>query len=154
VLASCRTLIPQEAYVFCGTLRENPTYLNPPARAAGLDRAVTAVGAAALVARAGGYDATVVPGALSAGERQLVALARAYLAPARLTILAEATCHLGPAAKARAEEAFARLPGTLIVIAHRPASALRAAGWCCWTAAGPRPATTSRCPCPRPCTRI
>ncbi len=126
VLTSRRVLIPQEAYVFSGTLRENLTYLSPQARAADLDRAVTAVGAAVLVARSGGYDALLRPAALSAGERPLIALARAYLAPARLIILDEATCQLDAAAEARAEEAFAGRPGTLIVIAHRPASALRA----------------------------
>lgn len=41
-------------------------------------------------------------------------------------ILDEATCHLDPAAEARAEEAFAGRPGTLLVIAHRMSSALRA----------------------------
>lgn len=41
-------------------------------------------------------------------------------------MLDEATCHLDPAAEARAEEAFARRPGSLVVIAHRISSALRA----------------------------
>jgi ATP-binding cassette subfamily C protein len=63
---------------------------------------------------------------LSDGERQLIALARAYLSPAPIAILDEATSHLDPAAEARAELAFARRPGTLIVIAHRMSSALRA----------------------------
>src|SRR5581483_6069462 len=64
--------------------------------------------------------------ALSAGERQLLALARAYLSPAQIMILDEATCHLDPAADARVERAFAQRPGTLVVIAHRISSALRA----------------------------
>jgi ATP-binding cassette, subfamily C, bacterial len=63
---------------------------------------------------------------LSAGERQLIALARAFLSPARLAILDEATSHLDPVAAAHAERAFAARPGTLIVIAHRMSSALRA----------------------------
>jgi ABC-type multidrug transport system fused ATPase/permease subunit len=63
---------------------------------------------------------------MSAGERQLIALARAYLAPARLVILDEATCHLDPRAEATAEAAFARRGGTLVVVAHRISSALRA----------------------------
>ncbi|MFC4014476.1 ATP-binding cassette domain-containing protein [Nonomuraea purpurea] len=119
-----RVLIPQEAYVFRGTLRENLTYLSEPD--ADLDAAVEALGAQALVADLGGYDAEVDPAALSAGRRQLVALIRAYLAPASLIILDEATCHLDPAAEARAEQAFARRGGTLIVVAHRLTSALRA----------------------------
>src|SRR5439155_12445831 len=61
-----------------------------------------------------------------AGERQLIALVRAYLSPAPLVILDEATCHLDPTAERRAEEAFAARPGTVIVIAHRVSSALRA----------------------------
>lgn len=70
--------------------------------------------------------ADVIPAALSAGERQLIALARAHLSAAKLAILDEATCHLDPAAAERAERAFVDRPGTLIVIAHRMSSALRA----------------------------
>jgi len=119
----CGLLIPQEAYVFTGTLWENLTYLRPDATPAQVDAAVAAVGAGELVARLG---ADVCPGELSAGERQLLALARAYLSPAPMVVLDEATCHLDPAAERRAEEAFADRYGTLIVIAHRVSSALRA----------------------------
>ena len=122
---SWRTLIPQEAYVFAGTLEENLTYLQPAEKAA-LDEAAEAVGLTALVTRLGGYGAAIVPAALSAGERQLIALTRAYLPPAPLVVLDEATCHLDPAAEERAEAAFARRGGTLIVIAHRISSARRA----------------------------
>jgi ATP-binding cassette subfamily C protein len=59
-------------------------------------------------------------------ERQLIALTRAYLPPAPVVILDEATCHLDPAAEERAEAAFASRGGTLIVIAHRISSARRA----------------------------
>ncbi|MGJ6965759.1 ATP-binding cassette domain-containing protein [Streptosporangium sp. G11] len=120
-----RVLIPQEAYVFRGSLLENLTYLAEASREA-VDDAVAAVGLTDLVTRLGDYSAEVHSGLLSPAERQLVALARAYLAPARLVILDEATCHLDPAAEARAEEAFARRGGTLLVIAHRLTSALRA----------------------------
>ena len=102
---AARMLIPQEAYVFRGSLLENLTYL-AQAPASAVDGAVAAVGLTALVARLGGYSAEIHSGMLSPGERQLIALARAYLAPARLVILDEATCHLDPAAEARAEEAF------------------------------------------------
>jgi ATP-binding cassette, subfamily B, bacterial RamB/AmfA len=126
VLARHRVLIPQEAYVFTGSVRDNLAYLNPGAGIGELAGAVAAVGAEPLVKRIGGLGAWLDPQSLSSGERQLIALARAYLSPARLVLLDEATCQLDPAAEARAEEAFARRPGTLIVIAHRVTSALRA----------------------------
>ncbi|MEC3993929.1 ABC transporter ATP-binding protein [Actinacidiphila sp. DG2A-62] len=121
-------LVPQEAYVFRGPVGENLRYLRdrPPADAEVL-AAAEAVGAGPLVAALGGLDAEVDPGALSAGQRQLLALARTYLAPAGLVLLDEATCHLDPAAEAVAEAAFAARPGgTLVVIAHRISSARRA----------------------------
>jgi ATP-binding cassette subfamily C protein len=121
-----RVLIPQEAYVFAGTVAENLGYLAPGAPAAQLDAAAGAVGLASLVDRLGGYHAELSPARLSAGERQLIALGRAYLSPARLAILDEATSNLDPGAATRAESAFAARPGTLIVIAHRMSSALRA----------------------------
>ena len=125
-LAAMRVLIPQEAYVFAGTLAENLTYLRPDPDPGELDAAVAAVGAELLVSRLGGYDAAVRPAELSAGERQLVALVRAYLSPAPVVVLDEATCHLDPVAERRAEEAFAERAGTLVVIAHRISSAMRA----------------------------
>jgi ATP-binding cassette subfamily C protein len=125
-LVGSRVLIPQEAYVFTGSLRDNLTYLRPDADPADLAAAVDALGLAPLVRRLGGYDAPVDPGALAAGERQLIALARAYLAPAPIVLLDEATAELDPAAEARAERAFAGRPGTLVVIAHRLTSARRA----------------------------
>jgi ATP-binding cassette subfamily C protein len=125
-LARHRVLIPQEAYVFSGTLRENLTYLNDDATALEINRAVDVLGLRPVVERLGGYEARIERCALSAGERQLITLVRAYLSPARLVVLDEATCHLDPAAEARVEEAFAQRPGTVIVVAHRISSALRA----------------------------
>ncbi|GAA2093502.1 ATP-binding cassette domain-containing protein [Actinomadura alba] len=121
-----RVVIPQEAYVFAGTLAENLAYLRPGASVALLDEAVDLVGLRPVVERLGGYRAVIGTRDLSAGERQLVALTRSYLSTAPLAILDEATCHLDPAAEARAEQAFARRPGTLVVVAHRMSSALRA----------------------------
>lgn len=125
-LDSSRVLIPQEAYVFAGTVAENIGYLASDHDTAGWDRAVDVLGARAMVDALGGYDAELDPGSLSAGERQLLTLVRAYLSPARLVILDEATCHLDPAAEARVEAAFIERPGTLLVVAHRISSALRA----------------------------
>ncbi|MEU6470681.1 ABC transporter ATP-binding protein [Streptomyces massasporeus] len=125
-LSALRVLVPQEAYVFSGALVENLRYLRPDASDEDVATAVDTVGAGPLVARLGGIGAVIDPAALSSGERQQIALVRAYLSPAPVVLLDEATCHLDPAAEARAEEAFARRPGTLLVIAHRISSALRA----------------------------
>jgi ATP-binding cassette subfamily C protein len=125
-LASHRVLIPQEAYVFAGTLGENLRYLHPSATRSELDTAVDALGLRSVVTRLGGYDAAVDPGMLSAGERQLIAAARAHVTPAPVLILDEATCHLDPAAEERVERVLAARGGTLIVVAHRISSALRA----------------------------
>jgi ATP-binding cassette subfamily C protein len=124
--AAARVLIPQEAYVFTGTVWDNVTYLDPSAEPRRVSAAFTAVGAEALLARLGGLDGDVRPAELSAGERQLLALVRAYLSPAPLAVLDEATCHLDPATEAVAENAFAGRGGTLVVVAHRLSSALRA----------------------------
>ncbi|HMC81384.1 MAG TPA: ABC transporter ATP-binding protein [Acidimicrobiia bacterium] len=125
-LSRRRVLIPQEAYVFAGTLGENLTYLSTGVKPERIDEAVDLLGARTLVERLGGYEADVEASTLSAGERQLITLVRAYLSPAPLAILDEAACHLDPMAEAQVEEAFARRQGSLIVIAHRISSALRA----------------------------
>lgn len=128
VRAAAAALVPQEAYVFRGTVRENLGYLRADAVPdAELAAAAAEVGADRLLAALGGPDGVLEPGELSSGERQLIALTRTYLAPAGLVLLDEATCHLDPAAEAVAEAAFARRPGgTLVVIAHRISSARRA----------------------------
>ncbi|MDX3368355.1 ABC transporter ATP-binding protein [Streptomyces sp. ME02-6987-2C] len=125
-LAALRVLVPQDAYVFSGTVGDNLAYLRTDPSPAELDAAVEAFGLAPLVERLGGLDATVRPAELSPGERQLVALVRAYLSPAPLLLLDEATCHLDPASEARAEKALAGRSGTLVVVAHRLSSAVRA----------------------------
>lgn len=123
-----RVLIPQEAYVFTGTLAENLAHLRPdPVPEAELLAAAEAVGLLPLLEALGGPEGRVDPAALSAGERQLIALTRARLSHAPLALLDEATCHLDPRAEERAERAFAARPGgTLVVVAHRITSARRA----------------------------
>ncbi|WP_328296556.1 ABC transporter ATP-binding protein/permease [Streptomyces sp. NBC_00435] len=126
-----RTLLPQQAYVFTGTVRENLTHLaaGPGGQVPGdarLRRAVLALGLEDLIGRLGGLDAEVSPGLLSRGEGQHLALAAAYLSPAPLLLLDEATCHLDPRTEERAERALADRPGTLVVVAHRVSSAARA----------------------------
>ncbi|MFG2357088.1 ABC transporter ATP-binding protein [Streptomyces sp. NPDC048521] len=126
--AALRVLIPQEAYVHGGTLAENLALFRPdPVPEAELLAAAEAVGLTPLLRTLGGPGGRVEPAALSAGERQLIALTRAYLSAAPLALLDEATCHLDPQAEARAERAFAARPGgTLVVVAHRISSARRA----------------------------
>ncbi|MFH8933664.1 ATP-binding cassette domain-containing protein [Streptomyces griseosporeus] len=126
--AARRVLIPQEAYVHTGTLAENLSLLRPgPVPRRELLAAAEAVGLTPLLERLGGPEAVVDPATLSAGERQLIALTRAYLSYAPLALLDEATCHLDPEAEERAERAFAARPGgTLLVVAHRITSARRA----------------------------
>jgi ATP-binding cassette subfamily C protein len=124
-LANLRVYLPQQAYVFSGTLRDNLRYLNPDATDRHLDRAVAAVGLTAVRDRVG-YDGLLDPACLDPAQRQLVALARAWASPAPLVVLDEATCHLDPGAEARVEDAFAARGGTLVVIAHRISSAMRA----------------------------
>lgn len=126
-----RTMLPQQAYVFTGTLRDNLTHL---AAAPGVPvpgdtevlRAVAVLGLEDLVGRLGGLDAEVSPRLLSRGEGQHLALAAAYLSPAELLLLDEATCHLDPRTEERAERVLADRPGTLVVVAHRISSAARA----------------------------
>lgn len=121
-----RVFLPQDPYVFEGTLRENLVYLAPGTTDLELWDAVEALGMRRLVRRVGALDAALDPQGLSGGERQQIALARAYVAPMPVVVLDEATCELDATAEARAEAAFSRRPGTLILIAHRMASALRA----------------------------
>lgn len=134
-LADRRVLIPQQAYIFTGSVRDNLLHLRPDATGSELDHAVRTLGAEPLVRQLGGQDAVLDPRALSQGERQLLALCRAYLSPAPLVLLDEATCHLDPVAEERAERAFAERAftdgtrardGALIVVAHRLSSARRA----------------------------
>ncbi|WP_406346129.1 ABC transporter ATP-binding protein/permease [Streptomyces sp. NBC_01547] len=122
-----RTLLPQQAYVFTGSVRENLSHLCPgPVPRDEVERAAAVLGADALVARLGGLEAALDPGRLTPGERQHLALTAAYLSPAPLLLLDEATCHLDPRTEERAERALAERPGTLVVVAHRISSAVRA----------------------------
>ncbi|GAA3653637.1 ABC transporter ATP-binding protein [Lentzea roselyniae] len=121
-------LIPQETYLFTGTVRENLTLLAPWATDEELLEAVKKVGAKPILDRLGGLNATLghAGEGLSAGEAQLLALARVHVTSASIVILDEATSHLDPAAEARVERVFAQRDGILVVIAHRLSSALRA----------------------------
>ncbi|MFJ9324586.1 ABC transporter ATP-binding protein [Streptomyces globisporus] len=127
LVRECVALIPQEAYVFRGTVMENLAYLAPETTPQEAARAVRILGAERLIADLGGLDAEIDdPQRLAAGHRQLLALVRVYVSPAAVVILDEACSQLDPATERTVEEAFAARPGTLIVIAHRMSSADRA----------------------------
>ncbi|MFJ9138646.1 ATP-binding cassette domain-containing protein [Streptomyces sp. NPDC102256] len=121
-----RTLLPQRAYVFSGTVGENLAYFRPDASRADLDRATRLLGLEDLVRRLGGLHGRVDPRLLSLGECQQLAVGRAYVSPAPLLLLDEATCHLDPETEERTERVLAERPGTLVLVAHRISSALRA----------------------------
>ena len=119
---------PQETYLFAGTVRENLALLAAGSTDEHLLAAAGEVGAADLVGALGGLDGAVRHGGtgLSAGQRQLLALARVHASAAPIVVLDEATAHLDGPAEARAERAFAARGGVLVVIAHRLGSARRA----------------------------
>jgi ATP-binding cassette subfamily C protein len=121
-------VVPQEAYVFAGTLRENLAYLRPDAGDDELRAAVERFGLAPVVARLGGLGAGLASGGggLSDGERQRVALARTWLSRAPVVVLDEAASRLDAAAELAAEAAFRGTGRTLVVIAHRLDTARRA----------------------------
>jgi len=124
-------VVPQEAYLFPGTVAEAIAYGRPDATDAQIEAAARAVGAHEMVARlSGGYLHEVGERgrSLSAGQRQLLALARAYLVDPDILLLDEATAALDLASEAavtRAMDEVARSRTTLVV-AHRLTTAARA----------------------------
>ncbi|MBK9178462.1 MAG: ABC transporter ATP-binding protein [Acidimicrobiales bacterium] len=133
-LASLRLqlgVVPQEPFLFAGTLRDNVAFARPDADEAEVLAACHAVGLDDLLAQLpAGLDTPVHErgASLSSGERQLLALARAFLARPRVLVLDEATSNLDPRSEGRVERAFdaVREGRTAIVIAHRLATAARA----------------------------
>ncbi|MDX3078078.1 ABC transporter ATP-binding protein [Streptomyces sp. MI02-7b] len=118
-------LVPQESYVFRGTLRENVCLFAPKATDEQIQAAAAEIGATEAFRSRGGLDAQISRHDLSAAERQWVALVRVHLTPAAVVVLDEATSSLDPQAEARAEQAFADRGGVLVVIAHRVSTAER-----------------------------
>jgi len=124
-------VVPQEGFLFGGTIRDNILMARPGATPAEVDAAVDALGLGRrFAAFADGLDTEVRErGAnLSAGERQLVSIARAALADPALVVLDEATSSLDPGTELVVEHALERLMAgrTVIVIAHRLSTAARA----------------------------
>jgi len=131
-LRSQMGIVPQEAFLFSGTVRENIAFGRPDAQDTQIRAAATAVGADEFISELpSGYDTEVGErGAqLSAGQRQLIAFARALVADPRILILDEATSNVDLHTEGRIEAAMRRLLAgrTSIVIAHR-LSTIRQAG--------------------------
>ncbi|MFI2367001.1 ABC transporter ATP-binding protein [Streptomyces sp. NPDC018833] len=124
-------VVPQEAYLFSGTVRDAIAYGRPGASDAEVEAAARAVGAHDMIATLeGGYLHEVSERGrnLSAGQRQLIALARAELVDPDVLLLDEATAALDLATEAQVNQATDRLTGrrTTLVVAHRLTTAARA----------------------------
>jgi ATP-binding cassette subfamily B protein len=123
--------VPQEAFLFSGTVRDNIAYGRPDAADTEVEAAARAVGAHDFVASLpGGYLHVINERgrSLSAGQRQLIALARAQLVDPKILLLDEATSNLDLATEAKVSEAMGLLARgrTTILIAHRLPTAARA----------------------------
>ncbi|MER8092173.1 ABC transporter ATP-binding protein [Streptomyces goshikiensis] len=124
-------VVPQEPYLFPGTVRDAIAYGRPGAGDAEVEAAARAVGAHDMIATLdGGYLHAVSERGrnLSAGQRQLIALARAELVDPDVLLLDEATAALDLASEAQVNRATERLAGkrTTLVVAHRLTTAARA----------------------------
>ncbi len=124
-------VVPQEAYLFPGTVRDTVAYGRPDASNAEVEAAARAVGAHDMIARLdGGYYHQISERGrnLSSGQRQLLALARAQLVAPDILLMDEATAALDLATEADVTRATERLVGrrTTLVVAHRLTTAARA----------------------------
>jgi ATP-binding cassette subfamily B protein len=124
-------VVPQEPFLFAGTIRDNIAFARPDAPDSEVQEAVDRVGLAEMVGRMpDGLDTIVHERGqtLSSGERQLIALARAFLAHPRVLVLDEATSNLDLQSETRIEQALDALleNRTAILIAHRLSTAMRA----------------------------
>jgi len=131
-LRSQMGIVPQEAFLFSGTVGDNIAFGRPDATAEDIETAARAVGAWEFItALPDGLDTQVGErGAqLSAGQRQLLAFARALIADPRILVLDEATSNVDLHTEGRIEAGLRRLLAgrTAIVIAHR-LSTIRQAG--------------------------
>ena len=124
-------VVPQESHLFAGSVRDNIAYGRPDASPQEVETAARSVGALAVLAGLSegfGHQVADRGRNLSAGQRQLIALARAELVDPDLLLLDEATAALDPAAEAAVLDATDRLARgrTTVVVAHRLTTAARA----------------------------
>jgi ATP-binding cassette subfamily B protein len=124
-------VVPQEPFLFAGTIRDNIAFARPDASDAQVLAACDAVGIRSLIDRLpdGIHTACHERGVtLSSGERQLLALARAFMAEPRVLVLDEATSNLDLRTESAVERALdVLLEGrTAVLIAHRLSTAMRA----------------------------
>jgi ATP-binding cassette subfamily B protein len=124
-------VVPQEPFLFAGTIGDNIAFARPDASREEIDEAVRAVGLEEVIDRVPDGVDTVVHErgqTLSSGERQLLALARAFLAHPRVLVLDEATSNLDLQSETKIEAALDVLleNRTAILIAHRLSTAMRA----------------------------
>jgi len=124
-------VVPQEPFLFAGSLRYNIAFARPDSTDDEVWEAVNAVGLAEVVERMpDGLDTVVHERgqSLSSGERQLIALARAFLAHPRVLVLDEATSNLDLLSETKIEAALDVLLAqrTAVLIAHRLTTAMKA----------------------------
>jgi ATP-binding cassette subfamily B protein len=124
-------IVPQEAFLFTGTIRDNIAYGRPDAPDAEVEAAARAVGAHEFIRNLpSGYRTPVSERgrSLSSGQRQLIALARARLVDPAILLLDEATSQLDLASEGRVQRAMdaAASGRTTILVAHRLPTARRA----------------------------
>jgi ATP-binding cassette subfamily B protein len=123
--------VPQEPFLFSGTIHDNIAYGKPGATREEVEQAAAAVGADSFIeAMPEGYDQPVTERgrSLSAGQRQLIALARALLVDPVILLLDEATANLDLATEAQVNRAMGVVSAgrTTVLIAHRLPTAHRA----------------------------
>ncbi len=123
-LRSQMGIVPQEAFLFAGSVAENIAFGRPDADLEAIEAAAAAVGAEHFIDELPeGYDTQIGErgGQLSAGQRQLIAFTRALIADPRILILDEATSNVDLHTESRIEEGLATLLAgrTAVVIAHR-----------------------------------
>ncbi len=122
------TMVPQEGFLFTGSIRENILFGRPDATKADVIAACQRLGIHDFIMTLpNGYETLVSyrGSRLSAGEKQLVSIARAFLADPPVLILDEATSSLDPATEEQVEQALRKLleGRTSVVIAHRLSTA-------------------------------